>query len=153
MVSGNFDLFLTSSTISMQTVANANRGHRTVQVFGAVADPAAAGIGIDMSKPLAQRSQPGGHWKFHACRQGVPNGAPDVSRPESGGVSWNASEPNSRAFVIKAREVCQQLGISLLEANVDNTAGVGESIDSLISRGAQAIWVGGDVTLSVPWTR
>jgi ABC-type uncharacterized transport system substrate-binding protein len=28
MVNGNFDLFLTSSTISMQTLANANRGHR-----------------------------------------------------------------------------------------------------------------------------
>ena len=33
MVNGNFDLFLTSSTISMQTLANANRGHRTVQVL------------------------------------------------------------------------------------------------------------------------
>ena len=65
------------------------------------------------------------------------------------GVAWNPAEPNSRAFVVKAREVCQKVGITLLEANVDNTAGVAESIDSLIARGAQAIWVGGDVTVVV----
>lgn len=51
IVAGNFDMALTSSTISMQTLANANRGQKMVQFFGAVADPAAAGIGIDMSKP------------------------------------------------------------------------------------------------------
>lgn len=149
MVSGNFDLILTSSTISMQTLANANRGHRTVQVFGAVADPAAAGIGIDMSKPYAHAPNLVGIGSFmpvdkafNLARQMYPN-------LKIVGVSWNPSEPNSRAFVIKAREVCQQLGITLLEANVDNTSGVGESVDSLISRGAQAIWVGGDVTLAV----
>jgi ABC-type uncharacterized transport system substrate-binding protein len=65
------------------------------------------------------------------------------------GVAWNPSEPNSHAYVVKAREVCQQMGITLLEANVDNTAGVGEAVNSLASRGAQAIWVGGDVTVVV----
>jgi ABC-type uncharacterized transport system substrate-binding protein len=149
MVSGNFDLFLTSSTISMQTLANANRGHRTVQVFGAVADPAAAGIGIDMSKPYAHPPNLVGIGSlmpvdkaFQLARAMYP-GLKEV------GVAWNPSEPNSRVFVIKAREICPPMGITLLEANVDNTSGVGEAIDSLISRGAQAIWVGGDVTLNV----
>ncbi len=149
MVSGNFDLFLTSSTISMQTLANANRGHGTVQVFGAVADPAAAGVGIDMSKPLAHPPNLVGIGSFmpvdaafHLAREMYPG-------LKSVGVAWNPSEPNSRAFVVKAREVCQQLHITLLEATVDNTAGVGEAVDSVISRGAQAIWVGGDVTVVV----
>jgi ABC-type uncharacterized transport system substrate-binding protein len=149
MVSGNFDLFLTSSTISMQTLANANRGHRTVQVFGAVADPAAAGVGVDMSKPLAHPPNLVGigsfmpvDTAFHLAHEMYPG-------LKAVGVAWNPSEPNSRAFVIKAREVCHQLGITLLEATVDNTAGVGEAVDSVISRGAQAIWVGGDVTVVV----
>jgi ABC-type uncharacterized transport system substrate-binding protein len=65
------------------------------------------------------------------------------------GVAWNPAEPNSGAFLKKGRQVCQQMGITLLEANVDNTAGVGEAVDSVIARGAQAIWVGGDVTVIV----
>ena len=149
LVSGNFDLFLTSSTISMQTLANANRGHRTVQVFGAVADPAAAGIGIDMSKPYAHAPNLIGIGSFMPVDTAFQMAREMFPGLKVVGVAWNPAEPNSRAFLVKAREVCQQLGITLLEANVDNTAGVAESVDSLISRGAQAIWVGGDVTVIV----
>jgi ABC-type uncharacterized transport system substrate-binding protein len=149
IVNGHFDMALTSSTISMQTLANANRGHKMVQFFGAVADPAAAGVGIDMSKPLDHPANlvgigsfmPVGR-AFHIAREMFP--ALKVV-----GVAWNPSEPNSRAFVVKARVVCKQLGITLLEANVDNSSAVGEAVSSLVSRGAQAIWVGGDVTLAV----
>src|SRR5438105_3774941 len=36
---GHFDLVMTSSTSSLQAVANANKGGRTIHVFGIVADP------------------------------------------------------------------------------------------------------------------
>src|SRR6476661_6640068 len=52
MVNANFDLLMTVSTVSLQAVANANRGGKTVQVFGAVADPSVAGVGISHDKPL-----------------------------------------------------------------------------------------------------
>jgi len=65
------------------------------------------------------------------------------------GVAWNPAEANSRAFVEKAREYCQQVGIELLEANVENSNAVLESEESLVARGAEALWVGGDVTVSV----
>src|SRR5690349_17879202 len=52
MVNAHFDLLMTSSTLSLQAVANANRGRKTVQVFGAVADPAVAGVGISRDNPL-----------------------------------------------------------------------------------------------------
>lgn len=149
MVSGNYDLFLTSSTISMQTLANANRGHRTVQVFGAVADPAAAGIGIDMAQPLAHPANLVGIGSFMPVETAFQMARAMFPALKLVGVAWNPAEPNSLAFLKKAREVCKQMGITLLEANVDNTAGVGEAVDSLISRGAQAIWVGGDVTVIV----
>jgi putative tryptophan/tyrosine transport system substrate-binding protein len=149
IVAEDFDMALTSSTISMQTLANANRGHKMVEVFGAVADPAAAGVGIDMSKPLEHPRNLVGIGSFipvdrafHIAREMFP--ALKVV-----GVAWNPSEPNSRAFVVKARELCKQMGIKLLEANVDNSAAVGEAVSSLASRGAQAIWVGGDVTVIV----
>lgn len=149
IVAGNFDLFLTSSTISMQTLANANRGHKTVQVFGAVADPAAAGIGIDMSKPLDHPANLVGIGSFMPVDKAFQIAREMYPALKVVGVAWNPAEPNSRAFVVKAREVCNELGITLLEANVDNSAGVGEAVDSLASRGAQAIWVGGDVTVMV----
>jgi len=65
------------------------------------------------------------------------------------GVAWNPAEANSRAFVENAREYCQQVGIELLEANVENSNSVLESEESLVARGAEALWVGGDVTVSV----
>src|SRR5260221_3809442 len=39
------------------------------------------------------------------------------------------------------------MDLTLLEANVDNTSAVGEAVQSLIGRDAQAIWVGGDNTV------
>ena len=39
--------------------------------------------------------------------------------------------------------------ITLAEAVVDNSSGVFEAASSLVARGVQAIWVGGDVTVMV----
>ncbi len=63
------------------------------------------------------------------------------------GIAWNPAESNSAAFTVKAREACRTLGLTLLEANVENTSGVAEAVRSLASRGAQALFVGGDNTM------
>ena len=63
------------------------------------------------------------------------------------GIAWNPSESNSAAFTVKAREACRTLGLTLLEANVESTSGVAEAVRSLASRGAQALFVGGDNTM------
>src|SRR5207253_9813063 len=41
-----------------------------------------------------------------------------------------------------------KLGIELLEAQVDSTSGIVEAITSLMARDAQALWIGGDITVS-----
>ena len=46
VTTGEFDLVITSSTFSLQSVASANREGKVTHVFGAVADPYAAGVGI-----------------------------------------------------------------------------------------------------------
>ena len=148
MVAGSFDLFLTSSTISMQTLANANRGHSTVQLFGAVADPAAAGVGIDMSKPYDHPANLVGIGSFIPVDRAFETARAMFPALKTVGVPWNPAEANSRAFVEVARELCERMGITLLEATVDSSAGVGEAADSLAARGAEAIWVGGDVTVA-----
>src|SRR5262245_59336155 len=149
MVQARYDLLLTMSTLSLQAVANANRGGKTVQVFGLVADPAVAGVGISWDDPLKHPANLVGYGSFlpvHDAFRIAREMLPGLKRV---GVAWNPAEANSRAFVEKAREACQQLGVELLEANVENSNSVLEAEESLVSREAEALWIGGDVTVSV----
>src|SRR6185369_16349936 len=45
------------------------------------------------------------------------------------------------------RGVCEEMGIELVEANVDGSAAVAEAARSLVARGVEALWVLGDVTV------
>jgi ABC-type uncharacterized transport system substrate-binding protein len=147
VVSGGYDLVITSSTPSLQAVANNNKAGKVKHLFTLVADPFVAGVGLDRTQPLAhpahmigQSSFPPVERSFEIARQMLPG----LQRV---GVAWNPAESNSLAFVTKAREVTKAMGLTLLEANVDNTSAVGEAISSLVSRNVQAIWVGGDNTV------
>ena len=144
IVNGDYDLVLTSSTPSMQAVANANQHGQVLHVFGIVADPFSAGIGLDRADPMKHPKHMVGQSTFlpvddvfRLMKESLP-GLTNV------GTAWNPAETNSRAFVTAAREVCRKLGITLLEANVDNTSGVVEAVQSVIARGAQAFWIPGD---------
>jgi len=146
---GRFDLILTASTLSLQAVASANRAGRTKHVFGLVLDPFSAGVGISREEPLNHPKHLVGYGSmlpvgqaFRLARQLLPS-------LSTVGVVWNPAESNSEAATRKAREASVELGIRLLEATVDHSSGVVEAAGSLISRGVQALWVGGDVTVLV----
>jgi putative tryptophan/tyrosine transport system substrate-binding protein len=149
MVSARYDLLLTMSTLSLQAVANANRGGKTVQVFGLVADPVVAGVGISRSNPLDHPRNLVGIGSFLPVQDAFRIAREMFPVLKKVGVAWNPAEANSRAFVEKARATCQALHIELLEANVENSNSVLEAEDSLVVRGAEALWIGGDVTLNV----
>src|SRR5262249_6317763 len=146
---GKFDLVLTASTLSMQAVANANKAGKTIHVFGAVADPFSAGIGLNRDKPMDHPRHLVGIGSFIPVAGNFELARRMFPALETVGVAWTPAESNSRAFTIKARETCQALGIQLLETTVENSSGVGEAANSLVSRGAQALWIGGDVTVMV----
>lgn len=147
VTAGDYDLVITSSTPSMQAVANNNREGKTKHIFFLVADPFASGIGLDRANPASHPA--------HIVGQGVMAPVEDSFRIakeslpslKTVGVAWNPSESNSLVFTTKAREAAKKLGLTLLEANVDTTSAVSEAISSLVSRGAQAIWIGGDNTV------
>ena len=148
VVGAGYDLVITSSTPSMQAVANANRDGRARHVFALVADPFASGVGLDRAQPLhhpshmvGQGSFPPVETAFEYARQMLPS----LARV---GVAWNPAESNSLAFVERGRTIATQMGLTLLEANADSTAAVNDAIASLIARDAQAIWVGGDNTIA-----
>jgi ABC-type uncharacterized transport system substrate-binding protein len=145
---GRFDLLITTSTQSLQAVANANKAGRTVHVFGIVADPYVTGVGLDRANPLAHPRHLVGQAILFPVSKVFATARRMLPSLKTVGVAWDPSQVNSRRFVEQARAVSQELGIVLLEAQVENTAGVREAVHSLISRGAQALWVGGDITVS-----
>jgi ABC-type uncharacterized transport system substrate-binding protein len=146
---GRFDLVLTSSTLSMQAVANANRGGAAIHVFGAVADPFVAGVGLVRENPMAHPKHFVGIETFMPVVDCFTLARQMFPGLKTVGVVWNPGEANSRAYTEKARETAGKLGIELLEANADSSSGVSEAALSVVTRGAQAIWVGGDVTVMV----
>ncbi len=149
MVNARYDLLLTMSTLSLQAVANANRGGKTVQVFGLVADPVVAGVGISRNNPLDHPRNLVGVGSFLPVQDAFRIAREMFPALKRVGVAWNPAEANSRAFVEKARAICKELNIELLEANVENSNSVLEAEDSLVVRGAEALWIGGDVTVNV----
>jgi ABC-type uncharacterized transport system substrate-binding protein len=147
LVGGDYALIITLSTPSLQALAGANRDTKVPHVFGMVSDPVAAGVGIARDDPMKHppymvglgTMQPVAE-AFHMARRLNPN----LMRV---GVAWNSAEANSEACTKIARATCKELAIELLEANVENSPAVREAVASVINRGAEAIWVGGDITV------
>ncbi|NDC62553.1 MAG: hypothetical protein EBZ59_00865 [Planctomycetia bacterium] len=144
---GPFDLGLTSSTPSMQAMANANRSGRIRHVFAAVADPFSAGVGLDRADPSVHPPHMVGygslapvHFTFTLARRLNPA----LGRV---GVVHNPAESNSRRFMELARASCRVQGIELLESAVENSAGVVEAAKATLARGAEAIFIPGDTTV------
>ena len=148
LTSGNYDLIITSSTPSMQAVANNNKERQVRHVFGLVADPFASGIGLDRANPLAHPPYMVGHGSFPPVETAFGYARqmfPGLARI---GVAWNPAESNSRAFVEKGRAAAAKMGLTLLEANAESTSSVSDAVSSLIARNAQVIWIGGDNTVA-----
>ena len=147
LTAGGYDLVITSSTPSLQAVANHNTDGKVRHVFTLVADPFVAGIGLDRTDPLKHPSHLVGHGIFPPVERAFQIARQMLPTLQRIGTVWNPSEVNSRAFVIRAREVAKEMNLTLLEANADNAPAVSEALRSLYVRGAQALFIGGDNTV------
>jgi ABC-type uncharacterized transport system substrate-binding protein len=150
LTNGEYDMVITASTLSMQTVANANQAGRTKHIFGIVADPFGAGVGVNRENPLEHPPYMLGVGSFIDPADGFRLAKNELyPQLKSVGIVWNTAESNSEAFTKAARVVCEELGVTLLEANIDNSSGVFEAASSLVARGAEALFLSGDVTVLV----
>lgn len=147
ITSGGYDLVLTSSTPSMQAVANANKDGRVIHVFGLVANPYGAGIGLNPDDRNDHPRHLTGLGTFSKVKEAFEIAQRMLPGLKTVGVVWNAGESNSVAFTTKARAAAKELGLNLIEANIESSSGITEAANSLVSRGAQAFWVGGDNTV------
>lgn len=144
LASGSYDLVLTASTLALQAVAKANSAGKVVHVFGGVTDPYGAGVGITGSKPDQHPAHLVGVGTFQPVERAIRISRQMNPKLRKIGVVWNPGESNSEACVLKARGACKELGIELIEANAGNTSEVPEAIRSILARGSEAVWVGGD---------
>ena len=144
---GSFDLVLTSSTTSMQAVANANRQGKVKHVFGVTADPAGAGIGVSRTDPLDHPPWMAGLASFAPVEKVLLLALQMNPRLKRIGLVWHTAESNSQSYTLATREACRKLGLELLEANAENSSGVGEAARSLVARGVDALLVTGDVVV------
>jgi ABC-type uncharacterized transport system substrate-binding protein len=147
LTGGDYDLILTSSTLSLQTVANANKNRGIKHVFGIVTDPSSAGVGVNPNNLAEHPPYMTGIGSLIPVEKVLREARQLYPGLSTIGLPWNAGESNSLTYTQDARAACQRLGLKLLEANVENTASVGEAASSLVSRGADALLVTGDVTV------
>ncbi len=144
IVNSKVDMVITASTPALQTFAKANVTAKKYHVFGGVTDPYGAGVGITGKEPHQHPPYMAGIGTFQPVRRAFAllyEMNPAIKRV---GVVWNAGEQCSEACMSEARPSCRELGIELIEAAVGNTSEVSEAARSLIARGAEAIWIGGD---------
>ncbi len=144
LASGSYAMVLTASTLALQAVAKANTAGRVVHVFGAVTDPYGSGVGITGPKPDQHPAHLVGVGTFQPVERAIRIARQMNPGLRKIGVVWNPGESNSEACVLKARTTCKELGIELIEANAGNTSEVPEAIRSILARGSQVVWVGGD---------
>jgi ABC-type uncharacterized transport system substrate-binding protein len=149
IVDQRFALVATASTPCLQTMAAANREGRVKHIFCAVTDPFGAGVGISRDDPLKHPPYLAGIGTFQPVVDTFRLAKRTNPSLTKVGEVWNPAEACSEACTVLARRVCRELGIELLEAQVDSSTGVRQAAESLIARGAQAIWIGGDNTVEL----
>ncbi|MEI8241759.1 MAG: ABC transporter substrate-binding protein [bacterium] len=149
LASGKYDLVLTASTLALQAVAKANTAGRVVHVFGAVTNPYGAGVGITGAAPGQHPPHLAGVGTFQPVDRAFRVARRMNPQLRRVGVVWNPGESNAEACVLKARAFCREFGMELLETNAGHTSEVPEAVRSVLSRGAEALWVAGGDTVAL----
>lgn len=145
IVDGNYRMVITASTPMLQMMAAANKEGKVVHVFGTVTDPFESGVGINRTDSFNRPKNLAGVGTFQPVKEIFRLAKKCNPNLRKVGVVWCSSETCSEACIRLAREVCKdELDIELIEATVDNSNAVLEAAVSLVSRGAEALWIGGD---------
>lgn len=147
ITSGKFDYVFTVSTNCLQAVANANSAGRVKQIFGVVADPLAAKVGISPTNPMVHPKWMAGIGSMMPANEIMEQARAFNPLLRKFGLPWNPSQANSERYTKMAREVAKKMGVELVEGSVDSATVVGEVTGSLVARGADVILVLGDLTV------
>jgi ABC-type uncharacterized transport system substrate-binding protein len=150
VTSSNFDLILSFSTVSLQTIANANRFATPPRrhVFALVSDPYAVGVGVNRENHMIHPPYMTGVGSLAPVGQAFELARQMLPALKRVGLVWDPSEANSVVTTALARKVCASMGITLVEANAENSTAIGDATAALLARGVQAIWISPDLIAS-----
>ena len=150
VTSSNFDLIVSFSTVSLQTIANANRFATPPRrhVFALVSDPYAVGVGVSRDNHLIHPAYMTGVGSLAPIQEAFELARRMLPGLKRVGLVWDPSEANSVVTTTLARKVCSSMGIALIEANAENSTAIGDATASLLSRNIEAIWVSPDLIAS-----
>ena len=150
VTSGDFDLIFSFSTVSLQTIANANRFATPPRkhVFALVSDPYAVGVGISRENHLQHPPYMTGVGSLAPVEDAFKLAREMFPSLKRVGLVWDPSEANSVVTTKLARQVCAQMGITLVEADAENSTAIGDAAASLLARGVEAIWISPDLIAS-----
>ncbi|HTB63039.1 MAG TPA: ABC transporter substrate binding protein, partial [Opitutales bacterium] len=147
IVSGNFDVAASISTLCLQSLAAADQKGRMPMVFCGVTSPVAAAVGIKSMDSLDKPAHMTGYGTAQPVEAIFREAVAANPKLKVVGVVWNPAEANSLVCTTRARAICKELGLTLLEAPIEGAKDVREAADSLVARGAEAFWTGGDATV------
>ena len=147
VTSGDADLILSVSTISLQTIANANKFATPPRrhVFGLVSNPYVVGVGISQENHLNHPSYMTGVGSLAPIEQLFQLARQMNPALKKVGMVWDPSEANSVVTTNVGRSVCAKMGITLEEANAENGTAVSDAISAVIARKVDAIWISPDL--------
>lgn len=148
VVGKDYDLIVSISTPMLQAVANANTATKRTHVFTLCTDPWGAGIGFDRDDRTKHPPWMTGYGTMQPVEKAFRMAREANPRLKKVGVVWNPAESNSEASTKVGRAICKELGIELIEVTIDSPAAVSEGAKALITREVEAIWVGGDATVT-----
>ena len=144
IVDTGYDMVVTVSTPCLQVMAAANQNGSIRHVFGVVTDPFGSGVGIEKGRVPNHPKHLVGVGTFQPVKEVFQLAKKIHPSLKKVGVVYCPGETCSQACMVLGREICAELGIELLEAQVENSSGVLEAARSLVARNVQALWIGGD---------
>jgi putative ABC transport system substrate-binding protein len=139
------DLIISTSTPASQAAFNAVQDLESpIIIYNVVTDPFAAGLA----------AAPDDHPDWIVGTQALPPVATAmetmmeiVPEAEVVGIIWNPSEKNSEVATGIAREVADDLGIELLEANISDSSEIQTAAESLVAQDIDAFFISTDSTV------
>ena len=144
IVGEKFDIVVSISTPGLQVMANANKQGEVIHVFCTVTDPYGAGVGITGPAANQHPAHLVGIGSFQPVEEIFRIARLMNPNLKKVGVVWCNSEACSEACVKKARIICKELGIELVEMGVETVSQVYEAALAVSSKGVEALWIGGD---------
>jgi putative ABC transport system substrate-binding protein len=136
------DIIVPIATPSAQSAKSVFGGSKTPIIFAAVSDPVAAGLTGEDSKNIT----------------GVSNSIPSAKivqlvsdfqpKYKKIGFLYTSSETNSVSTIKAAKAYCDKSGIAYAEASIAAATDLQAAVNSLLSKGVDALYTGNDNTIA-----